>query len=186
MFIGLFFNSDERIKWFFVIKHYLASCLMASIVLASRVRVLSRVWIVSSTRFLSYPICTREEMSDWFVGSWLVVLLGFSQETLEKSIDHLRSTMIFWAVFFPIPGTLERSLSSWSSMALRIFPVQSPRIFWAVFPHTPFTLRSFRKIVRSVLFWNQKSVSQTSVMWWWRGRLTSFPIRHSPRAIGER
>lgn len=166
MLIRGIFYSHICIKSHFVLIHYFESCLIASMVFASRLIEVSSVWTTSSTRAFSYPICTREDMSFVFDGSAFSVLMLLFDSSEEKSIDPLRSTMIFWAVFFPIPGTLERSRSSWSSIARSMDSVPSHRIFCAVLPPTPFTPRSFRNMARSVVSWNQKSVCPASVIWW--------------------
>jgi hypothetical protein len=103
--------------------------------------------MIDSTRCLSYPICMSELMSCVSVAR--VTCFADAHQSEFISIDPLSSTMIFCAVFFPIPETDARRLSSLSSMARRIFSVPRPRIFCAVFPHTPLTERSFRKIERS-------------------------------------
>lgn len=148
-----------RLSWHYVI----ASFLMASRVFSSSVRDSSMSSSRDSTRCLSYPICTRELMSD----TLLVFFVFCAHCFFEKSIDHLRSTIIFWAVFFPIHGTLEMSLSSSSCMACTRVSFQSQRSESAVFHQTPLTFRSSRKRDRSSRSTKAKSTSLMSVLWWW-------------------
>ena len=122
--------------------YYFESCLMASIVRISRESEESSSLTICSTLVLSYPICTSDETR---VISEVFFCLPATEECFVKSIDHFKSTIIFCAVFFPIPGTEERSLSSSSWIALMRFSPPRPRRLSAVFPPTPFTLRSSRK-----------------------------------------
>ena len=144
--------------------NYLASLRMASTVLLSSGNVVSMFATISSTRVLSYPIPTREDMRIVSLLFWtfsFVVVFFF-----EKSIDHLRSTIIFWAVFLPIPGTLERILSSSSCIACMRACSPSPRRARAVFPPTPLTLLRSRKSRLSSWELNPNNTSLISVLWW--------------------
>lgn len=156
---------------------------MASIVRISSESDESILAMISSTRDLSYPIWTSDEtrvISDVFL-----CFAHGEDECLEKSIDPFRSTMIFWAVFFPIPGTEERSLSSSSCIALRRFSPPSPRRLRAVFPHTPLTLRSSRKSFFSSWSVKPKSVSPASLILWW-SQISDFShMRIFARSNGE-
>ncbi len=116
-----------------------------------------------STWVLSYHIWTSDEMRVISV----VIRFPLGDCFFEKSIDPLRSTMIFCAVFLPIHGTLDRSLSSSSSIARIIVSRPRPRIESAVFPPTPFTFKSSRKRDRSSWLSNPKRSSLISVLWWW-------------------
>lgn len=152
-------------KYIFILLHRFYFCeilLMASRVFSSSVIFFGRSQMILSRVFLSYHICTREAMSWISFGS---IFPDFC-ETFVKSIDHLSSTIIFWAVFFPIQGTLERTISSSDSMALYIASSQSPSIAIAVFHHIPLTFRSVRKRDRSRGLENPKRVWLTSVIWW--------------------
>lgn len=135
---------------------------MASIVRTSSACVGSREATVSSTRDLSYPIWTSDDTRVISVVFLCVEVVVF----FEKSIDPLRSTMIFCAVFFPIPGTEERRVSSSNWMAFRRFSHPSPRRLSAVLPPIPLTFRSWRKRSFSSRSTNPKSVCPASLIWW--------------------
>lgn len=136
---------------------------IASTVFCSRLRLGLMSSITDSTRALSYPIWTSEEIS---VVS-LVYFFPSVHDFFVKSIEPLRSTMIFCAVFLPIPGTLEMSLSSSRWIAWIRVSRPSPRRERAVLPHTPFTLRRSRKSERSSRSINPNNTSLISVRWWW-------------------
>ena len=142
--------------------YYLESFLIAITVLSSSVRAISSDETSSSTRDLSYHMATRDAISVtsvvFFIEPTLVVCF------LVRSIDPLRSTIIFWAVFFPIPGTLERSVSSSNCIARRSSSSPSQRSASAVFPPIPFTFNSWRNILRSAGEVKPKSVCPTSVI----------------------
>ena len=142
---------------------YFESRFMASIVRTSRERWEPISAMICSTRTLSYPIWTKDDARRvsvvFFCWGW--------EDFLEKSIDHLRSTIIFWAVFLPIPGTDESKTSSSNWIALRSVSHQSPRRLRAVFPPIPFTRRSCRNMLFSSWSKNPKSVSPASLIWWW-------------------
>ncbi len=184
MIIWLSFHSRICIKLFFVLEHtffYFASCWIALTVRISSESVLSISRRTSSTRDLSYHIWQSELMSAISeVFFWI-----HEGDFFEKSIDHFRSTIIFWAVFFPIPGTEERILSSSNCIAFMRLSLPSPRRLSAVFPPTPLTFRRSRKRDRSSISTNPKSDSLTSVRWWWIHTSSEFPIEACERSIGD-
>lgn len=162
---------------------YLESLLIAATVRASIVRVLSISATTSSTRTLSYHMAISEVMRVISVVFFGVFLPDAS--FLERSIEPLRSTMIFCAVFLPIHGTLDRSASSSNCIARRSSSSQSPRRARAVLPPMPFTFRSWRKSERSEIESNPKSVCPASVIWWWIQR-SIFDFPRSPQStVGE-
>lgn len=184
MIIWLSFHSRICIKLFFVLDHtlfYFASCCIALTVRISSESVLSISRRTSSTRDLSYHIWQSELMSAISeVFFWI-----HEGDFFEKSIDHFRSTIIFWAVFFPIPGTEERILSSSNCIAFMRLSLPRPRRLSAVLPPTPLTFRRSRKRDRSSISTNPKSDSLTSVRWWWIHISSEFPIEAWERSIGE-
>lgn len=134
-------------------------------VLASSERVFSMLDMVTSTRDLSYPIETSDEIR--MVSFWVWLPVIGAVDFFEKSIEPLRSTMIFCAVFLPIHGTLERSLSSSIWIACTSLSSPSPRSAKAVLPPIPFTLLRSRNNRRSSIETNPNNISLTSVLWWW-------------------
>ncbi len=134
-------------------------------VLASSESVVSISAMIASTRILSYHIHTSDDMSVISLVFW--ILFSGVDDFFEKSMDHLRSTMIFCAVFLPIHGTLERSLSSSICIACIRVSLPSPRSASAVFPPIPFTLFRFLNRCRSSVEINPNNNSLTSVLWWW-------------------
>ncbi len=115
----------------------------------------------------------------------LVFLCTEEVPCLEKSIEPFKSTMIFCAVFFPIPGTDERSVSSSNCIALRRFSQPSPSRLSAVFPPTPFTFRSCLKRDFSCWSMNQKSISPASLIVWWSHISDFSHMRIFAISIGE-
>lgn len=163
--------------------YYFASLRIASMVLASSVRVVSISAMIVSTRILSYHIDTSDDMSVISLVFW--VLFSGVVDFFEKSIDPLRSTMIFCAVFLPIHGTLDRSLSSSICMACISVSLPSPRSDRAVLPPMPFTLLRLRNRWRSSIDINQNKSSLTSVLWWWIQRDIFFSWERFPRTEGD-
>lgn len=171
--------------WIFLCigSYYFASLRIASTVLASSERVVSMLAIVVSTRTLSYPIDTSEDIRVTSLVFWCFISVGV--DFFVKSIDPLRSTMIFCAVFLPIPGTLERSLSSSIWMACIRVSLPRPRSASAVFPPIPFTLFRSRKRCRSSVEINPNKSSLTSVLWWWIHTAIGFSLSRVPRTEGD-
>ena len=120
--------------------YYFESFLIAATVRASIERVLSVSATTSSTRDLSYHMAISDVMS--VISVVFFGIFFHPASFFERSIDPLRSTMIFCAVFFPIHGTLERSVSSSNCIARRSSSSPSPRSARAVLPPMPLTFRS--------------------------------------------
>ncbi len=165
MVIWLCFNSEECIEFWLIGVHYFASLRIASMVLASRESVVSISAIIVSTRFLSYPIETSDDIKVISLVFW--ILFSEVDDFFEKSMDPLRSTIIFCAVFLPIHGTLDRSLSSSICMACMSVSFPSPKSASAVLPPIPMTLFKSLKRCRSSVDIKPNNSSLTSVLWWW-------------------
>ena len=184
MFAGRVLGSHVYVERLLMFVHsYFDSSLIAATVRVSIGSVLSISVTTPSTRALSYHIAISEVirvMSVVFFGVFFHPTSFF-----ERSIDPLRSTMIFCAVFLPIHGTLERSASSSNCIARMSSSSPSPRSARAVLPPMPLTLRSWRKSERSETESNPKSVCPASVIWWCIQSWIFFLPKSHPSTVGE-
>lgn len=97
---------------------------------------------------------------------------------------HLSSIRILRAVFFPIPGTPERSFSSFSATALMSHSEPIPKRAKAVFPPTPLILSNLRKSTFSLELEKPYKALPLSVMCSCKYHDTSVPVPVRERQEG--
>lgn len=143
---------------------YLLSILMAYTILSFRSSISEGIDLTASSTFLlSYHIAIRLSIISLFRGAVSSILLSFSNRSSTQTLLFI-SRIIFSAVFFPIHGIVESSLSSLSSMALARVLTHIHKIFIAAFHPIQSIFNRFLNTFFSSGFSNQKRVWETSVI----------------------